>query len=89
MLSYLSGNQDEEVFADPAFHVDRTPNPHLSFGHGIHLCLGMHLTKLEMRILFEELLPHLDSLELAGEPTRTESGFISGPKFLPIRFQVR
>ena len=87
MLSYISGNQDEEVFEEPMrFRVDRKPNPHVSFGHGIHLCLGMHLGRLEIRILCEELLPHLKSLELAGKPDRSVSSFIAGPKRLPIRF---
>ena len=86
MLSYLSGNQDEDLFPDAAFHVDRKPNPHISFGYGGHACLGMHLARLEMRILLEELLPHLDSLELGGTPKRTESTCIGGPKVLPIRF---
>jgi hypothetical protein len=58
MLCYLSGNRDEEVFEDPfAFRVNRSPNRHLAFGYGAHLCLGQHLAKMEMRILFEELLP--------------------------------
>ena len=48
--------------------VDRSPNKHLAFGYGAHLCLGQHLAKMEMRILWEELLPRLKSLELAGEP---------------------
>jgi cytochrome P450 len=86
MLSYLSGNQDEDVFPDAGFHVDRKPNPHIAFGYGGHSCLGIHLARLEMRILFEELLPHLDLLELSGTPRRTESTCIGGPKLLPIRF---
>jgi cytochrome P450 len=86
MLSYLSGNRDEDVFADAGFRVDRSPNPHISFGYGAHSCLGMHLARLEMRVLFEELLPHLDSLELGGTPQRTESTCVGGPKRLPIRF---
>jgi cytochrome P450 len=86
MLSYLSGNQDEDLFPDAGFHVDRKPNPHISFGYGGHACLGMHLARLEMRVLFEELLPHLGSLELNGTPLRTESTCIGGPKVLPIRF---
>jgi cytochrome P450 len=86
MLSYLSGNQDEDLFPDVGFHVDRKPNPHIAFGYGGHSCLGIHLARLEMRILFEELLPHLDLLELSGTPRRTESTCIGGPKVLPIRF---
>jgi cytochrome P450 len=87
MLCYASGNRDEEVFADPfVFRSDRSPNRHVSFGYGAHLCLGQHLAKMEMRILFEELLPRLKSVELAGEPRNSETVFVNGPKRLPIRF---
>jgi cytochrome P450 len=89
MLCYASGNRDEEVFEDASvFRVDRSPNRLVSFGYGAHLCLGQHLAKMEMRILFEELLPHLKSLELAGEPRLSEAVFVNGPKKLPIRFTV-
>ena len=89
MLCYLSGNRDEEVFEDPfAFRVDREPNRHLGFGYGPHLCLGQHMAKLEMRILFEELLPRLRSVEFAGTPTLSASNFVSGPKTLPVRFTL-
>jgi hypothetical protein len=88
-LAYPSGNRDEEVFADPfAFRADRAPNKHLAFGYGAHLCLGQHLAKLEMRILFEELLPRLRSVELAGQPRWAESGFVGGLKALPIRYEM-
>jgi cytochrome P450 len=87
MLCYASGNRDEEVFEDPfTFRADRNPNKLVSFGYGAHLCLGQHLAKMEMRILFEELLPHLKSVELAGEPKLSEAVFVNGPKKLPIRF---
>jgi cytochrome P450 len=87
MLCYASGNRDEEVFDDPfVFRADRNPNRHLSFGYGAHLCLGQHLAKMEMRILFEELLPRLASVELDGEPRLSEAVFVNGPKKLPIRF---
>lgn len=87
MLSYLSANRDEDVFERPfEFLVDRQPNKQLSFGYGPHVCLGQHLARLEMRILFEELLPRLNSVELAGVPRWTQSSFVSGPKTLPIRF---
>jgi cytochrome P450 len=89
MLCYASGNRDEDVFEDPsAFRVDRNPNRLVSFGYGAHLCLGQHLAKMEMRILFEELLPRLRSLELAGEPKQSEAVFVNGPKKLPIRFRT-
>ncbi|MHB8527888.1 MAG: cytochrome P450 [Caulobacteraceae bacterium] len=87
MLCYPSGNRDEEVFEAPyEFRVDRNPNRHLAFGYGPHLCLGQHLAKLEMRILWEELLPRLRSVELAGEAKLSEANFVNGPKALPIRY---
>ena len=89
MLCYASGNRDEEVFEDPyRFRSDRKPNRHVAFGYGAHLCLGQYLTKLEMRILFEELLPRLKSLSLDGEVKMTQAYFVNGPKKLPIRFEV-
>ena len=88
-LFYWSGNRDERVFDDPfAFRVDRKPNPHVAFGHGVHLCLGLHLARLELRILFEELLPRLDSIELAGTPKNSRSSFVSGLKTLPVRYAL-
>ena len=88
-LSYPSGNRDEEVFTNAdAFDPTRSPNKHLAFGYGAHLCLGQHLAKMEMRILFEELMPRLKSLEFAGEPTRSAGAFVGGPKRLPIRFAM-
>jgi len=89
MLCYASGNRDEAVFDDPnAFRVDRSPNKHLAFGYGAHLCLGQHLAKMEMRILWEELIPRLKSLELAGVPAMSQAVFVNGPKKLPIRFEM-
>ena len=88
-LAYPSGNRDEAVFEDPhAFRPERSPNRHLAFGYGAHLCLGQHLAKMEMRILFEELMPRLKSLEFAGTPTRAEAAFVGGPKRLPIRYVI-
>ncbi len=89
-LFYWSGNRDEEVFDEPfKFKVDRPVQKHVAFGHGAHLCLGMHLARMEMRILFQELLPRLDEIELAGEPRNTRANFVSGLKALPIRFKMR
>jgi cytochrome P450 len=89
MLCYPSGNRDEAVFNDP-FHYDieRSPNKHVAFGYGAHVCLGQHLGRMEMRILWEELLPRLESLELDGTPTRMEAAFVCGPKSVPIRFKM-
>jgi cytochrome P450 len=89
MLCYPSGNRDETVFDDPLeFRADRSPNRHLSFGYGAHLCLGQHLAKMEMRILWEELLPRLQSVELAGQAQLSEANFVNGPKKLPIRYEL-
>ncbi len=87
MTLTVSANRDEDVFPDPErFDVTRRPNPHLSFGWGPHICLGQSIAKNEMRILFEELLPKLKTLELAGEPRLKIGNFVTGPKTLPIRF---
>ncbi len=88
-LFYPSGNRDEEVFDDPfQFRIDRTPNKHLAFGYGAHVCLGQHLAKMEIKALYDELLPRLDSIELAGEPSRVAANFVSGLKRLPIRYTL-
>lgn len=89
MLNYVSGNRDEDVFGAPfAFDPDREKNQQIAFGFGAHVCLGQHLARMEMRILMEELLPRLKTLELAGEPARVESVFVGGLKRLPIRFET-
>src|SRR3984957_1667301 len=89
MLCYPSGNRDEAVFEDPMqFRVDRSPNRHLAFGYGAHLCLGQHLAKMEMRILWEELIPRLKSLELAGEPKLSVGSFVGGPRRRQIRYKL-
>jgi cytochrome P450 len=89
-LAYLSANRDETVFDDPfRFDVGRTPNKHLAFGFGPHFCLGAQLARLETRALFAELLPRLESIELAGAPTSSATVFVGGLKTLPIRYRIR
>lgn len=89
MLSYPSGNRDEAVFDKPfEFRVDRTPNKHVAFGYGAHICLGQHLARMEMRVLWEELFARLDHVELDGAPTRMVANFVCGPKSVPIRFKM-
>jgi hypothetical protein len=89
VLSFPSANRDEEVFDAPfEFRADRAPNRHIGFGFGAHMCLGVHLARMEMTIFLEELLPRLASLELAGEPKRTVTSFVGGPKSLPVRFRM-
>lgn len=90
MLSYQSGNRDEAVWDDPfEFRIDRKDNPQIAFGYGVHVCLGQHLARMEMRILWEELFKRLKSVEMAGEGQRTISNFVCGPKHVPIRFSVQ
>ncbi|HVR90188.1 MAG TPA: cytochrome P450 [Novosphingobium sp.] len=87
MINYVAANHDPAQFADPRrFDAARSPNRHLAFGAGAHQCLGLHLARLEMRILFEALLDGLESVELAGEPKRAKSTFVGGLKTLPLRF---
>lgn len=89
MLSYPSGNRDEAVFDRPfEFDVTRANNKHVAFGYGAHVCLGQHLARMEMRILWEELLPRLERVELDGQPRRMEASFVCGPKSVPIRFKM-
>jgi cytochrome P450 len=89
-LAYVSGNRDEEVFTDPfRFDVSRDPNKHVAFGYGVHFCLGAALARMEMSSLFSELIPRLDSIELAGEPELSATTFVGGLKHLPIRYSLR
>jgi cytochrome P450 len=87
VLWYVSGNRDEAEFADPdVFDVGRTPNRHLSFGRGgPHLCLGVHLARLEVKIVLAALARRVARFELAGEPRRIRSNFTNGLKTLPVR----
>lgn len=90
MMCYQSANRDAAVFDEPfRFQIERKPNRHLAFGYGPHLCLGQHLGRMEMRLLWEELLPRLESVELDGQPARFKSNFVCGPKSVPIRFNMR
>ncbi len=85
---YISANRDEEIFPDgDVFDVGRSPNNHVAFGGGgAHFCLGASLARLEIRILFEELLRRLPDIEQAGPAARLRSNFINGIKHLPVRF---
>jgi cholest-4-en-3-one 26-monooxygenase len=86
-MYYSSANRDEDVFpAGDQFDVGRTPNEHLAFGAGQHFCLGSNLARLEIRVIFEELLRRLPDIELAGPVRRLRSNFNNGFKTIPIRF---
>jgi cytochrome P450 len=88
VLFYHSANRDEAVFDDPyRFDVARDPNPQLAFsGGGPHFCLGAHLARMEMRIMFDELFTRLPDLELTGEPQIMHSMFFNGVKSMPCAF---
>ena len=86
MINYVAANHDPAQFDDPRrFDATRSPNRHHAFGAGAHQCLGLHLARLEMRILFEELLERIAAIEPAGEARRANSTFVGGLKTLPLR----
>ena len=87
LLLYPSANRDAAVFAEPMrFNVERSPNDHVAFGFGAHFCLGASLARLELRVMVEEVLARLPTLELAADepPARRASNFISGIESLPV-----
>jgi cytochrome P450 len=89
MPLFQSGCRDEEIFENPdKFDIDRNPNPHLGFGFGAHTCIGQHLAKLELRVMFEELLPRLESIEVLGSGNVTQTNFVGGLKHLPAKITV-
>ena len=91
VLWYTSANYDEDHFERPdEFRPDRSPNDHMAFGlHSPHLCLGAHLARLEIRVLFEEMAKRWKRVELVGEPEHLRSNFIGGIKQLTVRVETR
>jgi cholest-4-en-3-one 26-monooxygenase len=88
VIFYVSANRDEAVFDDPySFDIGRDPNPHLSFGGGgPHFCLGAHLARLEVKLLFEAIAQRMPTVRPTGAPRRLQSNFINGIKELPVSF---
>lgn len=88
---FISGNFDERAFDDPQrFDIGRDPNPQITFGPGgPHFCTGAHLARLEIEIVFEELVKRVGSFELAGEAERLQSNFFNGIKRMPVRLRAR
>jgi cytochrome P450 len=88
VVFYGSANRDDDVFDEPdRFDIRRDPNPHLAFGGGgPHLCLGLHVARVEIAVMLRELLTRLPDLEPAGEPERLASNFIAGIRSMPVRF---
>ncbi|MFT7600221.1 MAG: cytochrome P450 [Acidimicrobiales bacterium] len=87
-MFYLAANRDEAVFADPyQFDVRRTPNPHLGYGGpGPHFCLGAHLARREITVMFRELLRRVPDIHASGDPDVLQAAFIHGIKHLPASF---
>ena len=82
-----SGNRDEEVFDDPyTFNIARQPNDHIAFGYGEHFCIGANLARLEMRVMFSELLRRMPDMAAAGPVERLRSNLLAGIKHLPVTF---
>jgi cytochrome P450 len=87
VMWYVSGNRDDEMIETPdAFIIDRPrPRTHLSFGFGIHRCVGMRLAELQLKIVWQEMLKRFDKIEVVGEPKRVYSSFVRGYETLPVR----
>jgi cytochrome P450 len=89
-LWWPSANRDEAVFEDPfRFDLRRHPNPHVSFGHGLHHCLGAGLARSEIRLVFEELLARFEGIEITGEPEWARTNKHHGMRHLPVRLTPR
>jgi cytochrome P450 len=87
VMWYVSGNRDEEVIEKPyEFIIDRArPRTHISFGFGIHRCIGMRLAELQLKIIWEEIFKRFDRIDVVEEPKRVYSSFIKGYETLPVR----
>lgn len=89
MLSFHSAARDEDTYENPdEFNIDRPKGQQIAFGSGPHVCIGQHLARMEMRVFWEELIPKLKSIKLAGEPKLYLSNFVIGPKTMPVEFEV-
>jgi cytochrome P450 len=87
VMWYVSGNRDEEVIERPNDYDIERPNVrrHLSFGFGIHRCVGNRLAELQLKIIWEEILKRFSNIEVMGEPRRVFSSFVKGYETLPVR----
>ena len=91
VIWYISANRDEQAFDDPfTFDVERSPNEHVAFGGGgPHFCLGANLARMEINVMFDEILNRLDDIEMTAPPARLRSNFINGLKHVPLKFSAR
>lgn len=89
-MFYPSANRDEAIFSDPdRLDIERFPNRHLAFGYGAHQCLGMHLARLELRVMLEHFLKRVESIEVVGPPENVFTNAVGGYKHLPVRMTVK
>jgi len=89
-MFYPSANRDEEVFEEPdRLVLGRSPNRHIAFGTGPHLCIGQHLARLELRVMFEQFLARVEEIEPVGEPENVFTNATGGYKHFPVRMKIR
>jgi cytochrome P450 len=90
VMWYVSGNRDEDVFADAGKLIIDRPNArqHVSFGFGVHRCMGNRLAEMQLRILWEEIIKRFRQVEVVGEPERVCSNFVRGYASLPVRLHA-
>jgi cytochrome P450 len=90
VMWYVSGNRDEEVIDNPNDFVIDRPNArhHVSFGFGIHRCMGNRLAEMQLRVLWEEIMQRFHTIEVVGEPVRVQSSFVRGYAELPVRLHA-
>ena len=86
---YISGNRDEEVITDPeSYIIDRArPRQHISFGYGIHRCVGNRLAELQLQVIWEEIMKRFPQIAIDGEPRYVENPFVNQLKTLPVRLR--
>jgi cytochrome P450 len=91
LMWYVSGNRDEEVISEPnRYNIERErARQHLSFGFGIHRCVGNRLAELQLKIIWEEILRRFPDIEVTGEPKRVYSSFVKGYEHLPVKIPTR
>jgi cytochrome P450 len=91
VMWYISGNRDTEVMQEPErYIIDRErPRQHISFGYGIHRCVGNRLAELQLQVIWEEILKRFPRIEVTGEPDRVYSTFVRGYRTLPVRIPKR
>jgi cytochrome P450 len=87
VMWYLSGNRDDNTIEDPdSFIIDRAnPRHHISFGFGVHRCMGNRLAEMQLRVLWEEIMQRFSAVEVTQEPERIQSNFVRGYTSMPVR----